>query len=1043
MIEHMIHLGLKHKLLAAVTTLAVCALGITSLARLPIDAFPDISPNLVQVFAEVDGMAPEEVEQLVTRPTETAMRSIPGVQKIRSLSSLGLATVNVYFDDEVDIYRARQLVAERLKQAEGNIPKGVEMPHGIEMGPVASGMGKILAYYLQTGDADITEVRTLHEWVVKRGIETVPGVAKVVSQGGFMRQYEVELSPERLLAHKLTIADVSEAIELNNANVGAGLITRGSEELIVRTLGRVGTVEEIANTIVKSIDGKPVLVSDVGTVAVGQAFRRGVAILDGENEVVLGGVYKLHGANSFDVIESLRARIDEINGTLPEGMTIVPYYDQADLVASSITTVQRALLFGLVLVSVVAFLFLGNFRNALIMVCSLPFALLFGIICMQRSGIPGDLISFGGMAIALGMIIDATIIMVEKLQTAAGTPGKGAQTEQAILHAAQEVGRPIVFAVAIIAVVFLPIFTLGEIEGKMFRPLAFAVVATMLGSLIYALLIAPLFFRLLHSLDHKRSGHGPGKVLSRLQDRYTDLVRHALGHPVALGVALLVLLGAGVLGVTRLGREFVPILQEGTINCYAYMNPNVSLDEIKSVCTDISRIAVEVPGVKNVIADIGYGEVGPHMHHTNYGCITITLAPRRFWKRDRSQAEIVAELDQRLQGFLGVTIGFSQPIAHEVDGLISGAGAEVVMKLFGDDMTRLKELAAEVKHVVAEVPGAADLRVEQTDGQTQIQVVLQADQLARYGLNKHAVQAMVHQALTGEVVGDVFEGEMASRILVRLDKRYQEDRADLGDLLIPTPAGSHVPLRQLATLSTMTGLRQISRENTQRYISVQCNVRGRDVGSFVKAAQTAVAKADFLPAGYRLAWGGQFELQQAANRRLAVVVPVTLVLVLCMLYGLFGTIRHALLVMLNVPLAMVGGIVALAAFGENLSIPSSIGFIALFGIALTDGVVLLSRFERLRQQGTELQAAILSGCRSKFRPVLMTTVTTALGLLPLIIATGTGSEVQRPLAIVVVFGLVTSTVVTLFAIPAAYLAIEQRFSRPADSTDPSPETPIV
>ena len=1026
MIEQIIHIGLKHKLLAFMITVAVCALGVFSLSKLSIDAFPDISPNLVQVFAEVDGMAPEEVEQLVTRPTEIAMRSIPGVHKIRSLSSLGLSTVNVYFEDDVDIYQARQLVSERLKTAEENIPVGVDMPHGLEMGPLASGMGKILAYYLQSEDRNITEQRTVHEWIVKRGIETVPGVAKVISQGGHIRQYEVELSPEKLLAHGLKVDDVSEAIELNNANVGAGLISRGSEELIVRTIGRVGTVDEIANTVVKSINGQPVLVKDIGTVALGQAFRRGVAILDGKQEVVLGGVYKLHRANSFEVIRRLHDRIEEINSTLPEGVQIVPYYDQSELVAGSITTVRNALIMGLVLVSIVAFLFLGNLRNALIMVCSLPFALLFGIIFMERSGIPGDLISFGGMAIALGMIIDATIIMVEKLQTAAGAPATQQESENAILKAAQEVGRPIVFAVAVIAVVFLPIFTLGEIEGKMFRPLAFAVVATMIGSLIYALLVAPIFFRMLHRIDHKRAGHGPGKILSRMLNSYEAMVHKTLKHPVAIISLLILLLISGTLGFVKLGREFVPTLQEGTINCYAYMNPNVSLDEIKSVCTSISKIITSVPEVKNVIADIGYGEVGPHMHHTNYGCITITLKRQRFWSKSRTQQEVVKVLEERLKGFLGVSIGFSQPIAHEVDGLISGSGAQVVMKVFGDNMNKLKELAAEVEHVVAGVDGVADLRIEQTDGQTQMQIKLDSDQLARYGLNKHEVQAIVHQALTGDVVGDVFEGEMATRILVRLDKRYQQDHEDIGNLLILTPSGSHVPLIAVAEINTLTGLRQISRENTQRYISVQCNVRGRDVGTFVRDAQDAVNQANILPAGYRVAWGGQFELQKAANRRLAIVIPITLILVVSMLYGLFGSVKLAMLIMLNVPLAMVGGILALAVFGENISIPSSIGFIALFGIALTDGVVLISRFERLQREGTNLLDAVISGCRSKFRPVLMTTVTTALGLLPLIIATGTGSEVQRPLAIVVVFGLATSTVVTLFIIPAAYILIGKK-----------------
>ncbi|MDP6637099.1 MAG: CusA/CzcA family heavy metal efflux RND transporter [Phycisphaerae bacterium] len=1041
MIERIIHIGLKHKLLAFMTTVGVCALGVFSLSRLSIDAFPDISPNLVQVFAEVDGMAPEEVEQLVTRPIETAMRSISGVDKIRSLSSLGLSTVNIYFEDGVDIYRARQLVSERLKLAEEGIPDGVDMPHGLEMGPPASGMGKILAYHLQAEHLDITELRTLHEWTVKRGIETVSGVAKVVSQGGFIRQYEVTLSPEALLSHGLVIDDVSKAIKLNNANVGAGIITRGREELIVRVLGRVGTIEELAGTIVKSVNGKPILVKDVGKVALGKAFRRGVATLNGQREVVLGGVYKTHRANSFAVIRKLRARIDQINASLPDDVKIVSYYDQSDLVVGSILTVRNALILGLVLVSLVAFAFLGNLKNAIIMVCSLPFAMLFGFICMYWTGFPGDLISFGGMAIALGMIIDATIIMVEKIQTAVGASDGKLHDREILLVGAQEVGRPIVFAVGVIVVVFLPIFTLGAIEGKMFRPLAFAVAATMGGSLIYALLIAPIFYRILHRVDHKRTEYAPGKVLPVFLDSYERSVRRTLKHPLLLIIVLpLILISGGVLGYMRLGDEFVPTLQEGTLQCYAYMNPNVSLDEVKEVCNDISRRAAEVQEVKNVIADIGYGEIGPHMHHTNYGCITITLKPRSQWKNASSQEEIVTLIEKKIGKMLGVAFGFSQPIAHEVDGLIAGSGAEVVLKIFGDDMKRLKNIAAEVEHVMAEIDGVRHLRVEQTSGQSQQQIILDPVQLARYDLDQSEVQKIVRQTITGQVAGDVFEGEMTSRILVRLDKRYQEDREDIRNLLIHTPSGSHVPLKTLAKTRTVTGLRQISRENTQRYISVQCNVSGRDVGTFVKDAQAAVAKAVKLPSGHRLSWGGKFELKEAANHRLMIVIPITLALVLSMLYGLFGSLRLAFLIMLNVPLALVGGVMALVLFGENISIPSSIGFIALFGIVLTDGVVLVSRFERLRKYGSELRDAVISGCRSKFRPVLMTTVTTALGLLPLIIASGTGSEVQRPLAIVVVFGLATSTLVTLFIIPAAYIWIENTWKRRFDSDEPDSQT---
>ncbi|UCD50943.1 MAG: efflux RND transporter permease subunit [Phycisphaerales bacterium] len=1025
MIARLIHIGLRHRLLIFLVTVAVCAAGIFSLMRLPIDAFPDISPNLVQVFAEIEGMAPEEVEQLVTRPVEIAMRGIPDVKKIRSLSSLGLSTVSIYFEDDVDIYFARQLVAERLKLAEEGIPPSVEMPHGLEMGPVASGMGKILSYYLEAEGHGIADLRTLHDWVIKRDIETIPGVAKVISQGGYVQEYQIRVHPSRLLAYDLTIQDVIDAVESNNANVGAGLVKRGSEELIVRCLGRVQGTEDIENIVVKTQAGRPILVKYLATVVFGNAFRRGVAIMDGDKEVVLGGVYKLHRANSFEVIRRLNQRIEQINETLPEGVRVVSFYDQSELVRNSIRTVRGALLLGLVPVCLVAFLFLGDLRNALIMVCSLPFSILTAFILMERSGIPGDLISFGGVAIALGMIIDATIIMVEKIQTALSEKAGKLSPPEIITASAQEVGRPIVFAVSIIVIVFLPIFTLGEVEGKMFRPLAFAVATTMVGSLFYALIIAPVFYSILHrrrtSTAKPKPGHG--RILEAVLNLYEGMLKHIVAHPFLVTVVILGIFIAGLVTFLNIGREFLPSLQEGTLQCYAYMNPNVSLDQIKETSAQISENLKNIPEVEHVVADIGYGEVGPHVHHTNYACMTVALKPQSQWKTADTQAELANQLQEKISDYLGTTVGFSQPINHELDGLVSGVGAAVAAKVFGHDMETLQNIAGSIEQVLAEIPGVTDLRVEQTSGQTQLQIDLDGARLARYGLSKQMVQGLVHHATTGREVGHVFEGEKSFRILIRFDEIYREDIDAIGDMLIPTPNGAQIPLRQLADIRTVTGLRQITREDTQRYVSVQCNVTGRDVGGFVTEAQQRVRDNVTLPAGYRVAWGGQFELQQAANQRLAIVVPITLFLVLTMLYGLFSSIKNALLIMLNIPLSLVGGVFALAAFGENVSIPSSIGFIALFGIALTDGLVLVSRFEGLRVEGMALREAVLAGCRSKFRPVLMTTLTTALGLLPLIIATGTGSEVQRPLAIVVAGGLTSSTLLTLIVIPTLYLWI--------------------
>jgi len=1030
MIERIIEFALRLKLLVALLFVGVCAAGAFSLSLLPIDAFPDISPNLVQVFAELEGSAAEEVEQLVTRPVEVAMRGIPGVKKIRSISSLGLSTVNVYFQDDVDIYLARQLVSERLKVAEEDIPEELNMPHGLETGAVASGMGKILAYYVEADDYSITDLRTFQDWIIKRDIQTVPGVAKVISQGGYVRQYQIKVHPARLLEYDLTLDDVIQAVRKNNLNVGAGIIERGAEELIVRSLGLVKTIADIENTVICAPQGSPIYVKDIASVEFGNAFRRGVASLNGQKEVVVGSVYKLHGANSFEVIRRLKKRMTEINKTLPTGVRMAIFYDQSSLVKNSINTVRRALTLGLILVCLVSFAFLGNLRNALIVVFSLPFSTLFAFILMHRNGMPGDLISFGGVAIALGMIVDATIIMVEKIQSAFGSTSvekirsafgsksNGSSPTEIILSAAREVGQPIFFAASIIIIVFIPIFTLGEVEGKMFRPLAFAVSTTMIGSLIYALIVSPVFYGLLH---RKNGGKKKTKAVHpAILQCYKSILLYFLHHRVMVTCAMVALVIFGGVIFTQLGREFVPILQEGTIQVLAYMNPNISLKEINSTTTEIAKDILSFPEVKQVIADIGYGEVGPHIHHTNYACITVTLKPKDEWKTVKSQAELVAKIDSRVADYPGASISFSQPIKHEIDALVGGAGTAVVAKLFGHDMDTLQDKAAEIQAVLSGIRGAADLRTEQVAGQTQLQIDMDSSRIARHALNNYQIQRTIHNAIAGEEVGKVFEDEKIFGITARFTEAHRKDIESIRNLLIRAPDGYNVPLEELAQIATVTGLRQISREDTRRYISVQCNVRGRDAGSFVAEAHKKVTESVTLPAGYRLAWGGQFELHEAANKRLAVVIPITLFLVLVMLYGLFNSFKNVLLIMLNIPLALVGGVFALAVFRENVSIPSSIGFIALFGIALTNGLILISRFEYLKREGVSLREAVIAGSLSRLRPVLMTTVTTALGLLPLIISTGTGSEIQRPLAIVVVGGLASSTLLTLIVLPTLY-----------------------
>ncbi len=1026
MIAKLIQFSLKYKLLVLILFFTVCSAGALSFTRMSIDAFPDISPTLVQVFAEVEGMAAEECEQFVTRPVEVIMRGIPGVTKIRSLSSFGLATINIYFDDKTDIYRSRQLVSERLKEAEEAIPEGV-MPHGLKMGAIVSGMGKILGYYLEAGDYDITELRTLQEWIVKRELQTVPGVAKVISQGGHVRQYQIKVDPDLLTAYNLTLDEVVAAVRRNNHNLGAGIIERGSEELIVRSLGLIGSLDDLKNTVITIREKRPIFISDIATVEKGKAFRRGVSLLNADKEIVSGTIYKTHGANSFAVIGEVKKRLDKINRSLPQGVKIVTYYDQGDLVKNSINTVRNALSLGLLLIAIVTLVFLRNWRNSLVVVGALPFATLFAATLLYYRGIPGDLLSFGGIAIALGMIVDATIIMVERLQSAFATTTEKASPGTLILRAAQEVATPIFFASAIIIIVFLPIFTLGEVEGKMFRPLAIAVTATMIGALIYALMIAPVLFRLLR--PKKSQKKEPDYNESALLKHYRGILSYFLERRWLVTLIIVALLLSGALTFSKLGKEFVPTLQEGTLQSLAYMNPNISLEEITTTAREMVKEMKTFPEVKEVVVDIGYGEVGPHMHHTNYACMNITLQPKDKWQTASNQDELIELIDQRIKDFPGVSTTFSQPIKHEIDGLIGGAGSSVVAKLFGDDFDVLLEKAAEISEVLAHIEGVADLRTEQVDGQTQLQITINPEAGARHGLSKDEVQRTISRAVAGETVGQIFKGERMFDITVRFNKASRNSIDAIKKLLIKTPGGYNVPLEELAKIETVSGLRQISREDTRRYISIQSNVRGRDSGSFVDEAQRQIAEKVELPPGYHLAWGGQFELRQAANKRLLMVIPLTLLLVMVMLYGLFNSLSNVVLVMLNIPLALVGGVISLAIFQENLSIPSSIGFIALFGIALTDGLVLISRFEHLKSKGYDLRKRVLAGCSSKLRPVLITTITTAVGLLPLILSSSTGSEIQRPLAVVVVGGLFSSTLLTLIVIPTLYEQFAERWRK--------------
>jgi cobalt-zinc-cadmium resistance protein CzcA len=1013
---------LHRRLVIVVLTLLVIVAGYFSYTKLPVDAFPDVSPNLVQVFTTTEGLAPEEVEKYVTYPVEVAMAGLPGVEKVRSVSNFGLSVVNIYFKDGLDIYFCRQVVSERLQEAREQIPEGFGEPG---MGPISTGMGLVLFYYLDdtTGTYSLEELRTIQDWIVKFNLQTVPGVTEVLGIGGYEKQYQINVNPVGLQRYDLTLNEVIERIEANNLNVGAQFIEKNAEELIVRSVGLANGIDDLNNIVIKTEDGRPIYLRDVAKVEIGGAIRRGVQTRNGEGEVVAGMVVKLFGSNASTVIEKVENKIAEINTILPEGIDIVPYYQQKDIVEASVKTVLSALIQGIVLVALVLLVFMGGFRPSVVVAISIPFSVMFAIIAMKQLGMSANLMSLGGLAIAIGMMVDGTIVMVENIDRLLREADPDEPRLHVVRRACQEVLRPITFAVVIIIVVFLPLFTLQGVEGKTFRPLAYTVALAMLGSLLFAVIIAPVLGQLL--MRRPRSGK------AGTEPREPLLIRglHKVYHPVvrlfvrwrilAIGLAVL-LIGLGAAVYPKLGSEFTPRLREGTIVARLAMAPSIALTESKRVTMIAERRLMKIPEVREVVTRIGRGEVGAHADPVNSAEMYVLLKPKEEWRTPGDQEQMEAHVRDALAGFPGVLVNLTQPIEMTVDELLEGVKAELAVKLFGEDMDVLKQTADAIAATVREVPGAADVQVDQVSGVPQLLIRPDREAIARYGLNLSDVQDVIRAAVGGTEAGTIFEGIRQYDIYVRYQPEARNNIEAIKEILVQAPDGMRVPLDQLATVREIVGPRQITRENNQRFITVQCNVEGRDIGSFVADAQKKIDEEVDLPAGYLTTWGGEFRLQQEANKRLAVVVPITLGIIALLLYMSFNSLKNTLLILLNIPLALVGGILALWMSGQNLSVPSSVGFIALLGIAVENGMVLVTYLNQLILDGVNVDEASVRGASLRLRPVLMTAITTALGLVPLLLATGTGSEVQRPLATVVIGGLVTSTVLTLLVIPAMY-----------------------
>ena len=1006
-------------LLAAIAAFAMTIGGLFAFRALPVDAFPDVTPSLVQVFTETEGLAPEEVERYVTYPIETAMSGLPKLKNMRSVSNFGLSVVNIYFEDGTDVYFARQVVGERLAEARGNIPDGFGDP---QMGPISTGLGIILYFRLEdkTGSRDLVELREIQDWIIKYQLQTVPGVTEVLSLGGYEKQYQVTLNPDALLAYDIQIADVIAALKRGNKTEGAQFLEIGSEQYTVRGVGLAKSIPDLSEIVVSVEDGRTVRVRDLGDISVGGGVRQGLATANGNGEVVAGLVLKLYGTNTSDVIARVQERFEQINSGLPDGVQAVPYYDQGTLVNKASATVTTALWQGALLVAMVVFVFLGGWRPSLVVVLSIPFSVGFAFISMHILGISANLMSLGGVAIAIGMMVDGAIVIAENVDRGFKEQLEPDDPRTLVARSTAEVIAPLVAAVAVVIVVFLPLFSLQGVEGKTFRPLAAAAALAMTGSLFYAALIAPsMAFSLMRKSTKKGSDQPdkPGRIAAMVSYAASFFVRNRFLAIVLCGV----LLAAGGFAGSRLGSEFTPSLEEGDILMRLTMAPSISLTEAAQTTTRVEKRLLEnFPEIKSIVTRVGRGEVGAHADPTNSAEAFIELNPADQWRDGMSAEDLRTAISENLETYPGIVVNIGQPIAMSVDELLTGTRAELAVKIFGPDSEVLLEKSQVLQSLLQQVEGSAEVQADQITGAPQLVVTMDRSALGRYGLNVEDALDGLRAAVGGAEAGSLFEGVRQFPIVVRFDKDSRDTPEAIRRIVLESPAGAQVPLDTVANIDTVIGPRQITREDGERFITVQSNVRGRDIGSFVVEAQKLTDEKLKLPPGYRLVWGGQFELQQQANARFAVVIPITLGIVLLILLITFGRLKSAVLILLNIPLALTGGALALWLTGLPVSVPATVGFIALFGIALGNGMVLVSFMDDFARAGHNLDSLAIDAAGLRARPVLMTAMTTALGLAPLLFASGVGAEVQRPLATVVTGGLVSSTVLTLLVMPALH-----------------------
>jgi cobalt-zinc-cadmium resistance protein CzcA len=1032
MLSNFIRFVLTQRLMVTLGAAALAVAGVIAWRVLPIDAFPDVTNVQVMVLSEAPGLASVDVEQRVTVPVERALQGLPNVRQIRSMSKAGFSQVIVVFEDDVDTYFARQLVFERLQSAKEQLPEGVEP----EMGPISTGLGEIYQYTLESDSRSPMELRTIQDWLVSPQLRSIAGVNEVNSFGGFVKQYHVLVDPARLLKYKLALGDVLAGLERNNANSGGSFLTKGWEQSYVRGVGLFETLSDIGDVVLHAKDGTPVYLKDVAEVKIGPQTRQGAVSQDGKGETVAGMVIMLRGANSKFVVDSVKKAIPAIQASLPKDVVIKPFYDRTSLIQACIKTVSDALMQGGVFVVLVLFLFLGNFRGAVIVALALPFTAFVTFILMGWQGVTANLMSLGGLALALGMVVDASIVVTENVaRCLSERSGQRIPRKTIIFEAIAEVARPIVFAILIIVVVLLPLFTLEQMEGKMFKPLATTMCFAMVGSLVAALTIVPVLCSLFLK-GHKTTRDNVSiRVLKAV---YRPVLALALRFRWATVAAAATLFAGTLLLVPRLGTEFLPQLNEGSLAINVVRLPSASLEGSVAVGTAMEQRLLTFPEVETVVTKTGRAEISEDPMGPEQNDLIIMLHPEKDWKTGRTKEQLVEAIKEALAAIPGVRLSFSQPIALRVNELISGVKSDLAVKVYGPDLDVLKPQADKVASIMGGIRGAEDVKVEQISGAAQVEIVADRKAIARYKIDLADINELVETAVGGKVATTMIEGQMRFAVVVRFPEKDRNDIAALGRLLVPAPDGTRVPLSRLAAIRETESPAQVSRERGMRRVVVECNIRGRDMGSFVSEVQRELqALTQALPTGYFVEYGGQFENQQRAMQRLAVVVPVSILLILLMLFSALGSVRSAFLVLANLPFALVGGILTMLAFNITLSVSTAIGFIVLFGTAVENGVMLVTFFNQLRQEGLSTTDAVHRGCELRLRPLMMTTLTTLLGLLPMIYATGSGSEMQRPLAAVILGGLASSLVLTLIVLPAIYHLSESRRER-ADGQQPGP-----